>query len=114
MARTFSLICSLGDLTIQWAAKNDAAILPVIQQMIDTGVRFHIVRKTKEVQVKNISQAVDARKIVIPDASLQSLFASSLLTIGGLLVGETTGEIAETAEEVAAHDTIVTRPVGGG
>lgn len=114
MARTSSLLCSLGDITIGWKAENDAAVLPVIQKMIDNGVVFFIMRKTKQVPVEKITQAADARKVIIPDASLQSLFAGSLLTVTSLLMGETTGEIAKTAEQVAENDTIATNPIGGG
>jgi hypothetical protein len=116
MARTISLLCSLGDITIGWNATNDAAVLPVIQQMIDNGVRFFIVRKKdKQIAVTKVTQTADSRKVVIPDASLQTLFASGLLTIGSLLVAESIGpEIARTAAEVADNDTVATQKVAGG
>ena len=44
----------------------------------------------------------------------QELFAESIMTIGGLLTGEITGEIATTAQQVAENDTLVTAPVQGG
>jgi hypothetical protein len=114
MARTVSLLCSLGDITISWDAVNDAAVLPVIQKMIDNKVRFFILKKTKQMEVTKITQPADSRKIVIPDKSLQGLFASGLLTLGSLLVAETTGEVARTPEEVMANDTIATQAVAGG
>ena len=116
MARTVSLLCSLGDITIGWEAANDASVLPIIQKMLDGGVRFFILKKTKPMEVTKITQPADARKIVIPDESLQSLFASGLLTIGGLMLTteEATGEIARTVEQVAENDTIATQPAAGG
>jgi hypothetical protein len=114
MARTVSLLCSLGDITIGWDAANDAQVLPAIQKMLDNKVRFFILKKSKQVEVVKITQPADSRKIVIPDASLQGLFASGLLTLGSLLVAETTGEVAHTAQEVADNDTIATQPVAGG
>jgi hypothetical protein len=114
MARTVALLCSLGDMTIGWDATNDAAILPIIQKMIDSGVRFFIVKKKEQRVVTKLTQATDARKIVIPDASLQGLFASGLLTIGSILLAETTGEIAETAGQVAENDTVAVNPAAGG
>lgn len=118
MARTCSLLCSLGDITINWDSSNDAAVLPVIQKMIDSGVRFFILgKKSKRTQVVKVTQAADARKVVIPDASLQNLFAAGLLTVGSLLANEsveTTGEVAKTAEQVAENDTIATQRAGGG
>jgi hypothetical protein len=116
MARTVSLLCSLGDLTVKWDAANDPTVLPIIQKMIDSGVRFFILKKSKQVEVSKITQPADARKIVIPDQSLQSPCASGLLTIGGLMLSteETTGEVARTAEQVAENDTVATQPAVGG
>jgi hypothetical protein len=114
MARTISLLCSLGDMTIAWQAENDATILPLLQQMIDKGVRFHILKKTKEIAVTKLTQAVDARKVVIPDESLQALFAQGLLAVGGLLSMESTGEIAKTPEAVVENDTLAIQQVAGG
>jgi hypothetical protein len=114
MARTVSLLCSLGDMTIGWDAANDAAILPIIEKMINDRVRFFIIKKKDQHLVEKVTQAADTRKIVIPDASLQGLFASGLLTVGSLLLAETTGDVATTAEQVIENDTVAVRPAGGG
>lgn len=115
MARTISLLCSLGDFTLGWEPANDAAILPVIQKMIDNGVRFFIVKKKdKQVPVTKVTQAADSRKVTIPNESLQSLFAGGLLSIGSLLIDTIGPEIARTAEQVAENDTVATQKVAGG
>jgi hypothetical protein len=101
-------------MTIAWEAENDATMLPVIQQMIDNKVRFHVLKKTKAIPVTKLTQASDARKVVIPDESLQALFAQGLLAVGSLLSVQTTGEIAKTPEAVLENDTVAVRAVAGG
>lgn len=114
MARTIALLCSLGDITVSWEAKDDVTMAPIIQRLLDSKVRFHILRKRKTIMVEKATQAMDARKVILPDASLQQLFASGVLTVGALLMGETTGEIAKTAQDVLENDTVATQAPAGG
>jgi len=114
MARTIAFVCSLGDLTVGWDATNDADMIPIIQKMLDSKIRFHITRKRKKVEVEKLTQALDARKITLPDESLQRLKMAGLLMVGAFMMGESTGEIAETAEQVIENDTVATQPAGGG
>jgi hypothetical protein len=114
MARTFSLLCATGDTTISWDPENDEKWLKIIQTMIDRKYRFFILRKSKKIEVTKVTQAADTRKVIIPDKTMESLFSDAVMTIGGLLMGETTGEIAKTPEQVIENDTLVTAPVAGG
>ena len=115
MSRTFSVLCSLGDISLKWDPENDDKVLPIIQKLLDKQVRFFVLKKKdKLIPVEKVSQTADVRKVVIPDESLQDLFADGLLTIGGLLLGEPTGEIAKTPQQVAENDTVAVQPAAGG
>lgn len=115
MARTISLLCSRGDLTVSWQPENDAVMLPAIQKLIDLKVRFFVLKKRdKLVPVEKITHVADLRKVVIPDETLQGLFATAVLTVTGLLLGDATGEIAQTAQDVVDNDTLAVQPVAGG
>jgi hypothetical protein len=115
MARTMHLMNSLGHLTVHWEEQNDESIHPVIQSMLDHGYRFFILKDAAEVQVSAISEITD-RRVIIPDNDLQQLCAAGLLAVGGELDedAETTGDVAQTVEDVTAHDTVVTPPMRGG
>jgi hypothetical protein len=90
-------------------------MLPIIQQMIENKIRFHKVTSKGNIRaIERPSQAMKARKIILPDESLQRLAAAGMLMITALMIGDTTGEIATTAQEVIDSDTVATQPARGG
>ena len=108
-----------GNVTIHWEPQNDDKVLPTIQKMIDSGVRFFILETNNAVPaspvVTEINQVLATRKIVLPDTALEELHAAGLIvTTQGEIVSGTTGEIAKTAKEVAGADTVAVKPVKGG
>jgi hypothetical protein len=118
MARTIVLsFGGHGDVTAKWDADNDAVILPEIQKLIDSGYLFFILEADQSDRpVTSIDDVSKVRNIVIPNATLEKLHQDGLLTVGGVVLGETTntGEIATTAEQVAEADTVVVPPAKGG
>ena len=116
MARTMHLLNSFGHLTVHWELQNNALVLPAIQQMLNEKYKFFILSGGNEVEVTNINELVD-RRIILPDETLQRLYDSGLLKIGGVTIeddAETTGAVATTPEEVLENDTIAIQPAQGG
>lgn len=119
MARRFSLMGRAGDTTVSWQEHNDAQWLPIIRQMLERGYKFFILTTDEHdvqqpVEVADISQVQETRRISLPDKVLEALIADAVLTIGGTLLGTTTGDRATTPEEVAENDTLVVPPAQGG
>jgi hypothetical protein len=118
MSRTISLLCKYGDLTFGWDESDDATVLPILQSLLDAQVRFLIVRKKKQHLVTKLTQAIDARNIVLPSEAWQRLIGSGLLALAGKLVGDTqvevTSDLAKTPEQIAENDVYAVNPVGGG
>ena len=127
MARTSILsFGGYGDVTIHWESQNDDKVLPVIQSMIDRGVRFFVLSGKKKsmqrTEVTDPAATLSTRQIVIPDAELENLHQAGLITAGNVAVTEeeadddldSTGEIADTPEQVAENDTVAVAPAAGG
>lgn len=122
--RTILSFGGYGDVAISWEEQNDSKVLPVIQGLLDKRVVFFILGKkkllgeAKKTQVTKINQAQKARHIIIPDEALEQLHSAGLITAGKVTIDsgdmDNTGEIARTAAQVAAHDTIATAPAQGG
>lgn len=119
-----SRICFLafgkyGDVSIHWEPQNDDKVLPVIQNMIDRGVRFFVLNKKKrsDAPVSQVDHAVLARSIVIPDDELERLHQAGLIGAGSVVLDDEiddTESVAGTAEEVAENETVaVPGPSGG-
>ena len=108
-----------GDITTHWESQNDDKVLPVIQQLIDSGVRFFIVEPASEAPASTLVTSTDQvlanRTIVLPDAALEELHKAGLvITVQGAIEGTAGPHIAGTAEEVAAADTVAVQPAKGG
>lgn len=118
MSRTLVLsFGGFGDVTATWAEENDAIVLPEIQKLIDSGYMFFILEESGQGdQVTTIEQANAARSIVIPNETLEKLHEAGMMSVGGIALGEikNTGELATTAEQVAASDTLVVPKAQGG
>jgi hypothetical protein len=122
MSRTcFLAFGPYGDVSIRWDQQNDGQVLPAIQSMLDRGFKFFIMKKKliggERTEVTTVDQVAKNRSIVIPDATLEQLHLSGLITAGSVIVEgdvDNTGELAKTVEAVAAADTVVTPPASGG
>lgn len=127
MSRTsFLSFGGYGDVTIHWEPQNDDKVLPVIQSMIDRGVRFFVLSGKKKsvtrTEVADPAATLSTRQIVIPDVELENLHQAGLITAGDVAVeGDeddddlgSTGEIADTPQRVAENDTVAVAPAAGG
>jgi hypothetical protein len=117
MPRTMHMLNSQGHVTIHWEPQNDAQVLPVIERMLAQGYRFFILDENQaEVPVTSTAEVATERHIMLADESLQQLHDAGLIQVGGVTIEEhvETVGVAATAEDVAAHDTVATKPARGG
>jgi hypothetical protein len=105
-----------GDTALTWQEQNDAIMLPAIEALMKRGYLFSIMRDGAVVAVTSIAH-LSGRAVTIPDETLAQLHTDGVLAIGGVTFDDHVGaemELARTAEEVAAADTVVTPPMQGG
>lgn len=105
-----------GDITTSWDEENDVAALAIINEMLQQGYIFSILRDDALQQIADFTQITD-RKVIMPTESFNQAVQNGLMALGGVrAVGDqaTTGEIARDAATVAAHDTVATPPMKGG
>lgn len=115
-----------GDLTITWDETNQAAMIDHIQGFMDKGIVFYKIEEvaTGKIRKKTTTQAapisgtgeITDRKLLVKDAQIATLMSAGIADIArfeGVAEIKTVGR-ATTAAEVAASDTIATKPKTGG
>lgn len=121
--RIFLAFGGYGDVAVTWDEQNDDQVLPVIQDMLEKGVKFFILAQRMSGEGRDQGMTLDdvkvGRHIILPNDGLEQLRLSGLVAAGKVEVsGDShvgnTGEIAKTAQEVVENDTVATPPASGG
>lgn len=124
-----------GDVTISWDAQNEEAILALVQQKMDAGFSFFILKPrvgglfgNKKVELTQIEQARKAGSIVVPDKLADTIIAQlgdaeleAQVAAGAARVVSrekpasiATTHRATTPQEVVRHQSVAVRAVVGG
>jgi hypothetical protein len=122
--RTFSFLSGDGDNVYGWDAADNDWVIPMIQKKLDEGYTFWIVRRSlnpraRPSKLRTAADARDLRSVIIKDPDARQLFEQGRIGIVARPVDGREDEFrlerrAESAEDVAANDSVAHRAHRGG
>jgi hypothetical protein len=112
--RHMILLTELGDIEVAWDSGNDEAMRTVIQQKMQEGVAFFVLkpvfkssfyRKTKLTDIKDLKE----QRVKVNDADLEKLFAS-----GQAHLARVEGATYETGQRLKTPEAVAKAPASVG
>ena len=116
--RSIMWLNETGDITLSWSKDRDEIMKKIIQQKMDEGYSFFIVKRgmvnTSYTKVDSVDQ-IKKCNINMTDKEAELMIAGDGVALSSLAAGtvETIGR-AKTADEVVKKNTVAVRPLRGG
>lgn len=129
MQRSLTMLDRSGDTTLIWDETSDAAVLPVIEKKLAEGVTFFMLEPVagglappRRIPLSDIEQVREKRALAMQDKDFAALVGLGDVTVvktdeeTAAAPAKRTGRarISRDAKEIAAGQSVATRPARGG
>jgi len=115
--RSITWLNETGDVTLEWSKDRDEVMKKIIQQKMDEGYSFFIVKRRVDTSYQKVSSVAQIKncKITITDKEAEQLMSGNGVGLSALPPGDMTTEgRATTATQVSRSKSVAVKPMRGG